>query len=124
MHGAIFIHNENIFAFERRAGRQGSGNFYGHGFLSISVVERKQSRPPFAKAILVTESLLKTIGLDTTDELRLLDQLNFYEFSACSRSQRISSISSRPMDRRIKSGLTPAAFCSSSVSWEWVVLAG
>ena len=44
--------------------------------------------------------------------------------SAWSRSQRISSSVSRPIDRRIISGVTPAARCSSSDSWRCVVDAG
>jgi len=36
----------------------------------------------------------------------------------------MSSISSRPMLRRMKSGETPAAASSSVESWLWVVLAG
>jgi hypothetical protein len=31
MKGAFLVHHENILVFERRAGGEGSGNFYGHG---------------------------------------------------------------------------------------------
>jgi len=44
--------------------------------------------------------------------------------SACSRSHRMSSIDSIPIDRRIISGSTPAARCSSSDSCRCVVDAG
>ena len=36
----------------------------------------------------------------------------------------MSSIDSRPTDRRISPGFTPVVSCSSSVSWLWVVDAG
>jgi hypothetical protein len=36
----------------------------------------------------------------------------------------MSSIVSRPTDRRTRPGCTPVVSCSSSVSWLWVVLAG
>jgi hypothetical protein len=41
-----------------------------------------------------------------------------------SMSARMSSMCSIPTERRIKSGVTPVAFCSSTDSWEWVVVAG
>ena len=44
--------------------------------------------------------------------------------SAWSMSHRMSSSVSRPTDRRIMSGVTPAARCSSSSSWRCVVDAG
>ncbi len=44
--------------------------------------------------------------------------------SAWSRSQRISSISSSPMLKRMKSGETPASICCCLVSWLCVVVAG
>ncbi len=44
--------------------------------------------------------------------------------SAWSRSQRMSSMSSIPIERRMKSGVTPAAACSAGESWARVVLAG
>src|SRR5579885_2496554 len=43
---------------------------------------------------------------------------------AWSRSSIRSSTVSRPMERRMKSGVTPVSYCSSGVSCEWVVLAG
>ena len=36
----------------------------------------------------------------------------------------MSSMSSTPSESRTRPGVTPAARCSSSVSWEWVVEAG
>ncbi len=36
----------------------------------------------------------------------------------------MSSIDSRPTERRTRPGSTPVAACSTSVSWEWVVDAG
>ena len=36
----------------------------------------------------------------------------------------MSSIDSRPTDRRTRPGYTPVAACSASVSWLWVVEAG
>src|SRR5690606_41009650 len=41
--------------------------------------------------------------------------------SACSRSARMSSICSIPMDSRTMSRGTPAFCSSSSLSWRWVV---
>ena len=32
MRGAVFIHDENIFALQSRAGGEGGGNFYRHSF--------------------------------------------------------------------------------------------
>jgi hypothetical protein len=31
MVGTLFVHDKDIFEFERRAGREGGRNFYGHG---------------------------------------------------------------------------------------------
>ena len=44
--------------------------------------------------------------------------------SACLMSSRISSTSSMPTERRMRSGATPASFNCSSDSWRWVWLAG
>src|SRR6185312_3021737 len=41
-----------------------------------------------------------------------------------SRSARMSSMCSMPTASRTRPGLTPAASCSASLSWEWVVEAG
>ena len=43
---------------------------------------------------------------------------------ARSRSSRMSSGCSMPMDRRTSSGVMPPARCCSSLSWLWVVVAG
>ena len=57
----------------------------------------------------------------------------FYEYcslnqpivwNACSRSAMMSSTSSIPTERRIRSGATPASINCSSVSWRCVWLAG
>ena len=41
-----------------------------------------------------------------------------------SRSARMSSMVSRPTDKRTRLGSTPVATCSCSLSWLWVVVAG
>ena len=53
-----------------------------------------------------------------------LQQFYIVAFNAWSISQSKSFISSIPTDILIISGLTPAAACSSSLSWACVVLAG
>ena len=53
------------------------------------------------------------------------NNFRFYILSnACSISAIISFESSIPIDKRIKSGVTPVDNCSSSVNCECVVLAG
>lgn len=44
--------------------------------------------------------------------------------SACRRSAMMSSTSSIPTERRMRSGATPASRSCSSESWRWVWLAG
>src|SRR5581483_7165754 len=67
-----------------------------------------------------------SIASDSLGVLRVLGGCNqLFDFSkAWSRSQRMSSMSSMPIDKRIMSGDTPALICSSSESWRWVVDAG
>ena len=80
----------------------------------------------------ITE-ILTNLGYFCKKKLRFIASFNtkpevnaFYEAfpNAWSRSHRISSISSSPMLRRMKSGVTPALAICSSFSCAWVVLAG
>ena len=54
----------------------------------------------------------------------LMEFAGSHAASAWSRSARMSSMCSMPMERRMSSGVMPPARCCSSLSWEWVVVAG
>src|SRR5258705_7947641 len=64
MRGALFIHDENIFALKSRAGGEGGWNFYGHINFLCRWSSTKVSRPHISKAILVIKLFLLLVGFD------------------------------------------------------------
>src|SRR6266498_2031098 len=90
VNGALFVHNENIFLFERGPSGKGGWNFYRHGRSSMYTGKQVD------KAIACVPVYLCTC-------------LYFYALSAWFRSHKISSMSSSPTLKRTKSGWTPAA---------------